>query len=681
MIPPLPSSLSFPLSEARPFPSDRSSDTAISDLSQATAPVVSPMPTIAVQLVPPPGSTRNRPGIGVFLQEHALKIVFALATVLVLIALRSILGWNETNAAFLALMPLLPVALTGMFWHFGRKTQLENPWAAFVYQGLTAVLLGFDLFIVNRFWLGAISLSLPPKMLMLVANAVSTTTCAVTWRRHRYPAMWHLVQAGLLTSLFAALQGLKLLLWHQLDWRPTPLLLFGCAYIGAAGTYFSFATRSHNSGASDSEESSDEWRPAWILWANLSVAVAFVLSTLSLALTRGLQTDDFLWVFLLAGILYGIIAQALGNPRLVYVASTLCLGSGLVWIPSHVSYGAMPYGLLFLTFGIVASALYNFCRRKTVHRPLMTVWKQVALAGNTLALILLGGQSLLVPFAGSPIDNSNAFLLRAALTLVCGLQFLILSFQESEPYLCYSACLSGGIALLSVLQGLHTAADRYPLALAAYAALLLLLSARTNTSTVSPISQNETKPTLWHAVRTTGHITLYLSLIWAAGIWFGLWALDQGEYCLHVGAGNLLGAWGFTIYHTLGAEMNLLDIYLLPFGLYLLLFGHILSRRLKQTEAQTTWGAGLLVSLTPALLTRWMPAPNWHAALLLAECVGFVLWGVAQRIRVFVAAGLGTVTIYAASVLIGTLPDTVTTILALLAGVGLFVFGFYALTH
>ena len=52
-----------------------------------------------------------------------------------------------------------------------------------------------------------------------------------------------------------------------------------------------------------------------------------------------------------------------------------------------------------------------------------------------------------------------------------------------------------------------------------------------------------------------------------------------------------------------------------------------------------------------------------------------------QRIRAFVTAGLAVIVLYAASVSLGALPDTVTTVLALLTGVGLFVFGFYALTH
>lgn len=98
-------------------------------------------------------------------------------------------------------------------------------------------------------------------------------------------------------------------------------------------------------------------------------------------------------------------------------------------------------------------------------------------------------------------------------------------------------------------------------------------------------------------------------------------------------------------------------------------------------QAQTFWRLGLLVTLTPAFLAHWTHAPGWHAALLLAECVVYVLWGVWQRIRAFVAAGLAAIMLYAASVSLGALPDTVTTIVALLVGVGLFVFGFYALTH
>ncbi|MCW3096015.1 MAG: hypothetical protein JWL77_1633 [Chthonomonadaceae bacterium] len=1240
----------------------------------------------------PPTRNANVPnGIAVFLQEHALKIVFALATVLVLIALRSILGWNATSTVFHILTPLVPLGLTAMFWQFGSRTQKENPWAAFVYQGLTAVLLGFDLFMLNRFWLTTIGIDLPSKPLLLMACAASTVVCGLLWRRHRYTAMWHLFQVGNLTTLYTALQAVKLILWHQTDWRSAPLLLFGLAFLATAIVYFARAVQSPGSTIVAGSPFLTIGRPACLLWANLSVAIAFVLSAITLALDTGLHTDDFLLVVLLAGALYGVIAQALEDARLVYVAAVLCLASGLAWAAPHLHPGASSYGVLFLAISTAALAFHIYNRRFPGRRSLAQAWKNVALAGNTLGLLLTGSRTLFALFTTLPSESPSLQLLRTGLALVCGLQFCAAAVLEREPTFCYPAFLSGGIALVSLLQVLQIPLERFPLALIGYAALLLVLSYVAERWVTSPRSQAPTAPALhdavrncgkialglglavssafavghphspwlvasllasgvfcsllgtreavsvwryaglyslasacglltlifapgsvtfsncmlafvffsaagaftasrvrmerkaspdpthtrlvdlwrepltdaglialtatlfaawaqihqkaaqphlvldtavcilaalllaasrhtastdsrrvgalvllnaatalgiaqgtglasvgssiptaawqhftfgllvqswgywliaralylftasevwsedlsriemapaafasllaatgafwpaaitvsslapplviiggafalfhaemlrtrkteflilsagalllagltlvlsrdgiqpypaltlalfsvlaagsylqlarrldhaeiawltvlpllggallavilsgvhpagtqdrdlanmvwvtggtllawnyrstarwskqesfvyasgltliaaylrgvtwglhlpaawgallllpllvgmgalslwppkgwellhiaylqvavtasamalvgcalfgdgvigtthapmpnlvtatfaaygvaylaWTAVRKTptplaagataltlaylnllltrtpvlasGHATLswplfaflavqgalvwiaigallknmrkdsilaapllglaqaialfsavcavislqepqqgalgILTLVWAAGIWFGLWALDQGEICLHVGTGNLLVAWCVTIYHTMGVEIDLLDVYLLPFGLYLLLMGHLLSRRQKQNEAQTFWGVGLLVTLTPALLTRWMHAPGWHAALLLSECVVCVLWGVAQRIRVFVAGGLGTILLYAASVSLGILPDILTTVLALVAGVGLFVFGFYALTH
>ena len=1240
----------------------------------------------------PPRPARTPRGIAVFLQEHALKIVFALATVLVLIALRSILGWNATNAAFLALTPLLSLGLTAMFWQFGRRTQQENPWAAFVYQGLTAVLLGFDLFMIDRFWLAAAGMNLSTKPLLLLAGTLSTLSCGLIWRRHRYLPMWHLFQTGLLTVLYAALQTARLLLWQQANWRPAPLLLFGLAYLGAAAFYFGKAALHPGIGSTDDAKSPALGRPAWILWANLSVAMSFVLSTLALGFESGMQSEHFLLVVLLAGALYGVIAQALEDARLVYVAAVLGMGGGLAWIPSHFHLGASSYSVLSIAVSAVALAFYTYDRRFPTRRALTVAWKHVASVGSALGLFVTAGQMTLALFPFLPSEQHAASaMLRAGLALIGGLQFLWMAVLEGEVAFCYPGCLSGGIALFSLLEAMHVPLERYPLALSGYAAALLFASyrkkvaqnpsgsklplapalwetfhrcgkialglsltwssllgvahphspwllaslllagvqcgilgsredaphwrytalyacgcafalltlttapgkptlshcllpfalfsaigafsaslihtARTASptatlprqidlwrepladaglvalgstlfaawaqmqqrvaqpslaldaaiclaaalllaasrhfgatdgrrfvalallnvatalgiawytglatvetaipsvawlhfglglllqswgywilaralslfsaaevwsedlsrltlgpvslsailatagafSSASPATLSTIPPVLmiggafalyhlemlrsrkteilalslgalllsgvillfardgiqpyllltlatctvlatasylqlarrlenvgiaclsaltllggaslallqsasarfavqdvtcangvwiagglaltwsylsaakwsdrtdfvyvsgvtlictylraftwafhlpsawdallllplllgmgtlalyppksqgrlqfaylqvavtasilalcwtilrgdgcfgavpswmpnlatatlaaygvaylaWMAVRKTAlpliagattltlaylnlllsktpaiaaehstlswplfaflsiqaalvwmgigaflkkahpdktlaspllHLTqaialfsavsallclqephpsvlVILTLVMAAGVWFGLWALDQGDPCIHIGTGNLLVAWGLTVYQTMGAELDLLDVYLLPFGLYLLLMGHLLSRRRKQSEAQTFWGIGLLVTLTPALLTRWMHAPGWHAALLLSECIVCVLWGVAQRIRVFVAGGLGTILLYAASLSLGILPDTLTTLLALLAGVGLFIFGFYALTH
>jgi len=326
IVPPLPDALLPRNNEALPF--QASPPVVVPSAAQTpeykVRPASSPASTPRSASVPPP----SRPvpitrGIGVFLQEHALKIVFALATVLVLIALRSILGWNATNAVFLALTPLVPLGLTAMFWQFGRRTQEANPWAAFVYQGLSAVLLGFDLFMIDRFWLAAGGMNLPNKPLLLLASAVSTLSCGLIWRRHRYLPMWHLFQTGVLTVLYAALQSAKLLLWHQANWRPAPLLLFGMVYLGAAAFYFGKAALHPGSDAKDDTKTSPLTHPAWILWANLSVAISFVLGAVSLGFESGSQLDHFLLVVLLAGVLYGVIAQSLEDARLVYVAAVL----------------------------------------------------------------------------------------------------------------------------------------------------------------------------------------------------------------------------------------------------------------------------------------------------------------------------------------------------------------------
>ncbi|HLV80429.1 MAG TPA: hypothetical protein VKT32_09105, partial [Chthonomonadaceae bacterium] len=109
--------------------------------------------------------------------------------------------------------------------------------------------------------------------------------------------------------------------------------------------------------------------------------------------------------------------------------------------------------------------------------------------------------------------------------------------------------------------------------------------------------------------------------------------------------------------------------------------GHLAGSRRKIVNAPLLWWAGLLMMMTPAFLAYWQRAASWHTLVLLSECLLAVLWGVGQRIRAFVCAGLLFAAAYAASAAIGRLPDTVSTLASLLMGVGLFVIGFYILTH
>jgi hypothetical protein len=170
-----------------------------------------------------------------------------------------------------------------------------------------------------------------------------------------------------------------------------------------------------------------------------------------------------------------------------------------------------------------------------------------------------------------------------------------------------------------------------------------------------------------------------LTLGWTGAVWFGLWLLESGESCLHIGVVSLLTAWSLVLYHY--APATPLDIYVLPVGLYLVTLGHRASHRARMEQAHALWWAGLLLTLTPTFYAYQQAPGSWHTLLLLAECLGATLWGIGRRIRAFVYAGLTFAGLYAASAVAGYLPGTWATLISLLFGVGLFVAGFYALMH
>jgi hypothetical protein len=85
--------------------------------------------------------------------------------------------------------------------------------------------------------------------------------------------------------------------------------------------------------------------------------------------------------------------------------------------------------------------------------------------------------------------------------------------------------------------------------------------------------------------------------------------------------------------------------------------------------------------MTPAFLSYWRGESPLHTVLLLVECLFAVLWGVGQRIRAFVCGGLGFAAAFAGSQVVGHLPEFWGTLAALVIGVSLFIFGFYALTN
>ena len=164
----------------------------VPDLPAATRPPSVPVrPSSGSGAVAQPGraAAPPRPALRDFLEEHALKLVFGLATILVLVALRSMVEWDWLGALAMRAIPLAPLALSGLFWAFGEKTRRADAWAAVIYHGLAAVLIGFDVVAVNKYWFsGALSV----RNAYLVSRLAATFAAALMLRRHREPAYLHL---------------------------------------------------------------------------------------------------------------------------------------------------------------------------------------------------------------------------------------------------------------------------------------------------------------------------------------------------------------------------------------------------------------------------------------------------------------------------------------------------------
>ena len=199
----------------------------------AFAPSVPALPAFPPQ--PPKAPITS--GLRVFFQEHALKLIFALATVLVLIALRGLIAWESVGAIALQLVPVLTLGMTAMFGLFGQRTHRENPWAAFVYNGLAALLLGFDSLVIAKYWLAN---SIPLRPALFFAAGIATLATGYYLRRLREIPYLHLFHAGALSTLYLLLQLVRTQTSAN-DFRPMPLSLFGSVYLCYAAVCFLMA--------------------------------------------------------------------------------------------------------------------------------------------------------------------------------------------------------------------------------------------------------------------------------------------------------------------------------------------------------------------------------------------------------------------------------------------------------
>ena len=828
-----------------------------------TPPVVPPLPAgissaLSGYSVPPPSASPAR----VFMQENGLKIVFALATLLTLAALRSLLQWDWADALLVHLLPAIPLLLTGLFWKFGEKTRRENRWAAFAFHGMACALLAFDLLTVNRYWLFE---AVPLRPLLALAFGAGTLAAGALLRRYRECAYFHLFQSGLLLTVYAVLQNFRPL---QSDFWPRPMLLFGGAYLALAACYLAFALRAKQAEANTPASAEPDAISAetWAAWLHVSALTAALLASV-VSLDGPVNQSAWATLTLAASLIYAVAAQGMNRAKLAYVSGFCAAWGAAFTLPDRfLSIWSPACACLLVLCGLALGlSVYN-ARRGVENSELSQAWRHVSLTGLFLATGAAWISAALLSSPPSPFAALRPALLAAA----CAGMFLLFAFAERRTEYLHGASINGAVSVVCAAFALRLPTHALHLALAIYGAIwcgLYLLAARKTrqavcsaaaalsltfaglalVSVLNPqgneytllellplwailfapgivfrrnserqrlygnpflqcaalfsglallclllleigaywsggsIEQNvytltllcygamyglvawfrQTPKTVFACAATlTGaylhHLTALtdlphtsggigwphfaflaiqagafwlavgwlvrrrfhkpelaqpllllaaivalgaacvalinvqtpnqgrwtiLTLAWGGAVWFGLWLLETGETCLHVGACNLLIAWMLLVYDRYGADRNLLDIHLLPVAAYLLALGFREGRRQHLDKAQVFWVAGWLLLLTPPFLAYWQGGAAWHTPLFLVECVLAVTIGAALRIRAFFGCGLLFAVLFAGGHLVGRLPDASGTFAALLLGVGLFAAGFYALTH
>ncbi len=437
-----------------------------------------------------------------FFQAHGLKLIFALATMLVGYALRNIIAWQTVGDIAIRTVPAILIGLTFMFAVFGARTRTENSWAAFVFHAMACVLAGFDVGPINRFWMAPLHLEIPAKAALVVGCAVATGMAFMLLARIRQPAYLHLVQSGILLSVFSILQLLRLVAWHERDFRAEPLALFCVSFLVVAAINFAQASRSigqtsalpaptemsESSGSGGEPVSTassaritspEEWRVTWTLWANLAAGATVIASSLNVLLSDRLHPHDFTAVLLMTGIVYGAGAQALRQSRAAYTAGALFGGSALLWLSDSYAVVWPQFSFLVMAISAMAMALAVFSGRtaSAPDDPLVMAWRRVARYSLLLAAILVSIQ-VTVPWTNHSTNVIPAAdsIAHAVQSVVSGLLLLLLGHIEARAETTYGAAAMWAVALIGLLEAARAGVGAYAAAFVVYGAVLYVIA-------------------------------------------------------------------------------------------------------------------------------------------------------------------------------------------------------------
>jgi len=173
----------------------------------------------------------------------------------------------------------------------------------------------------------------------------------------------------------------------------------------------------------------------------------------------------------------------------------------------------------------------------------------------------------------------------------------------------------------------------------------------------------------------------FLALGICGTVFAGLFVLAKTEIGAHVSFGCYLAAYALFLYDRVHLDATVLDLYLIPVGLYLLVVGHVAANRGSHETSSALWWMGSLTIMTPTYFAFNANFTNHgtplHAFLLLSECIAGVAWGISHRIKAFVFSGVFYTLAFAGTLVHTAIQEIWSGVFAVVLGVLLLTFVFY----
>ena len=374
------------------------------------------------------------------MESHSMKLLALLAALFILVGMRQILVWKWAGAFALALIPLLPVSLTGVFYYFGVKSQYERSIGGYVYCLVAIFLSVFTVFAINEYWLGG-RLAQPSSLTLSMCTATILT--AWTLKQTRDSAFLHVLLGGIVATAYTTIRTA----FHSPWLAPEPAWAYGSGLIGLAMLYLLAARKLTTTPSAGERERTIS--QLLVLWMHFCATAALAVGLVPYASNHGNNIElGVLMAF--AAVLYALFAWSFAGAAAVYISAAIGLTSALLLLAGAHRLEWYPAGLA--AAGLSISWLALSTRKEQPNVAAVTSRCLIAVEKTAWALSSLAGACLLarlcLSVAGMAASPASVdWVVGAILGASCAGIYAFVGSRANRPAILYGAIFSAGFAL------------------------------------------------------------------------------------------------------------------------------------------------------------------------------------------------------------------------------------------